>query len=123
MYKKGSLEGTFTSASVMVYYLNTPTARAGPIASRLESRVGVGQELLEVGLEPGASLRSRLESIRQTAVVVVAGGAGVAGAIALATGLDPDEGIEEGVAGVGGRANTEASALSIMLDVDGEREG
>ena len=93
----------------MVYF--HPTTRAGPTASRLESRVGVGQELLKVGLEPGASLRSRLEGIGKAAVEVVAGGAGVAGTIALATGLDPDESVEEGVAGVGRRAGAEAGAL------------
>lgn len=37
----------------------------------LESRVGVGQKLLKVGLEPGSSLRCRLESIRIAAVVIV----------------------------------------------------
>ena len=91
-------------------------------ASRSESRVGVGQELLKVGLEPGASLRSRLESIRKAAVEVVTGGAGVAGTITLATGLDPNESVEEGMAGVGRRPSAEAGALSTVSDVDGERE-
>ncbi len=121
--QEGQSRQHFSNASVMCL-LTSPTSRAGPTTrSRLESRVGVGQELLKVGLEPLASLRSRLESIRKATVVVVAGGAGVAGAIALATGLDPDEGVEEVMAGVGGRANTEAGALSTMLDVDCEREG
>jgi len=79
----------------------------------LEGRVGVGEELLEVGLEPLASLGSGLEGIRQAAVVVVAGSRGVAGAVALATGLDPDEGIKKVVAGVGSRAGTEAGALGV----------
>jgi hypothetical protein len=46
-------------------------------------------------------------------VVVVAGGAGVAGAVGLATGLDPDEGVQELVARLGGRADTEAGALGV----------
>ena len=53
---------------------------------------------------------------------VVAGGAGVAGAIALAAGLDPDESVEEGMAGVGRRAGAEAGALSTVSDVDGKGE-
>ena len=44
---------------------------------------------------------------------IVTGSRGVTGTVALATGLDPDEGILEGVASVGGRAHTEASADDI----------
>ena len=79
--------------------------------------------MLEVGLEPSTSLRSRLEGIGKAAVEVVAGGAGVAGTIALATGLDPNEGIEEGMAGVGRRASAEAGALSTMSVLWAAREG
>jgi hypothetical protein len=80
------------------------------ISNRLERRVGVGEQLLEVGLEPLAGLGGGLEGIRQAAVVVVAGSGGVAGAVALTTGLDPDEGVEQVVAGFGRGAPAEAGA-------------
>lgn len=60
---------------------------------RLERGVRVGQELLKVCLEPGTRLRSRLKGIGLAAVEVVPRRAGVAGSIALASGLDPHEGI------------------------------
>lgn len=79
----------------------------------LESRVGVPEQHLKVSLEPGASLRSGLEGVRVTAVSIVTSGAGVAGAIALSTRLDPDDGVDERVAGVGGRAHAKARVLHI----------
>lgn len=77
---------------------------------RLESGVSVLEQLLKVSLEPLTSLRGRLEGIRETAVVVIAGSRGVAGTIGLTTGLDPDEGISQRGASVGGRADTETGA-------------
>ena len=76
-------------------------------------RVGVGHELGEVSLEPGSGLRSRHKSVRKTAVGVVAGGGGVGAAVALAAGLDPDEGVLEWVTGVGAGAGAEAGALDV----------
>jgi hypothetical protein len=84
-----------------------------PRFQHLESRVGVDEELLEVSLEPATGLRGGLESIRVTAVRVVAGGGGVRGTVALATGLDPDPGIEERVGGGRAWADTETSADDI----------
>lgn len=43
-------------------------------------------------------------------MVVVASRAGVGSTVTLSTGLDPDEGVSERVAGVGGGADTEPSA-------------
>ncbi len=117
MYKK---KGKFCIHRLFI--ILSPTTRACPAGDSLESRVGVGEQLLEVGLEPLASLGGGLEGIGEAAVVVVAGSAGVAGAVALATGLDPDEGIEEAVAGVGGRARTEAGALfSVSKFCEGDK--
>lgn len=59
----------------------------GTEAAELDIRVSVGKQLLKVRLKPGAYLRSGLQSIGPTAVVVVPRGAGVAGAVALATGV------------------------------------
>lgn len=42
---------------------------------------------------------------------VVARGGGVGSTVRLARGLDPDDGVDEGVAGRGGRANTETSTF------------
>lgn len=92
---------------------NHDSFRVGCLGRLVERRVGVGEELDKVGLEPLASLRGRLEGIRQAAVGVVADGTGVAGAVALTTGLDPDKGVEQVVAGVGRRAQAEASADSV----------
>ncbi len=105
MYKKGK----FINLLRVVPHLED----ALPV--HLESRVGVGEQLDKVGLEPLASLGSGLEGIRQAAVVVVAGGAGIAGTVTLATGLDPGKGVEEGVAGVGAGANAEAGALPMAI--------
>lgn len=76
----------------------------------LESRVGVGQELLEVGLEPGTGLGGGLQGVGLPAVEVVPGGALVAGAVRLTAGLDPDEGVLELKARVGGGAEAETSS-------------
>lgn len=45
--------------------------------------------------------------------MVVAGRVGVADTVALTAGLDPDEGVDVGVAGVGGGAHTEAGAHGV----------
>lgn len=74
----------------------------------LERGVGVDEQLLKVGLEPLAGLRGRLHGIGTAAEVVVAGSRGVAGTVALATGLDPDKGVGEFEAGVGGGADAES---------------
>lgn len=88
------------------FFTSIPSAKT----TRLESRVSVLEQLLKVSLEPLASLRGRLESIRETAVEVIAGSGGVGGTVGLATGLDPDEGVGDGGAGVGGGAGAEAGA-------------
>jgi len=90
---------------------NTPTQRRP--RWRLESGVGVVDEVLEVGLVPLAGLGRGLESIRLAAEAVVAGGRAVAGAVGLATGLDPDESVGELGTGVGRGADTEAGALDV----------
>lgn len=64
-------------------------------------------------LEPGASLRSRLKGSSGTTVSVVALSTLVRGAIALTTGLDPNEGVDQLVAGVGSWANSKSSSLGI----------
>ena len=108
MYKKKKFE--VMHASVVTNALSrSPVTRA----DRLEGRVGVGKELLEVGLEPLAGLGGRLQGIRPAAVEVVASRGGVASAIALTAGLDPDKGIEQVMARVGRRASTEAGANGI----------
>lgn len=78
-----------------------------------QSWVCVGEELLEVSLEPGTGLWGGLESIRETAVVVVAWRGGVGGTVALATWLDPDKGIDETVTSGCRWCDTEASADGI----------
>lgn len=78
--------------------------------SLCQSRVCVGEQLLKVGLEPSTGLRSGLKSVRETAVKVVAARRGVGSSVALATGLDPDKGINEIVTSAGGRPDTETSA-------------
>lgn len=89
--------------------------RDGPLESPrsvrpLEGRVGVLEKLLKVGLEPRTGLGGGLEGVVLAAVVVVADGRGVRGAVALAAGLDPDEGVDERRARVGGRPRAEAGA-------------
>lgn len=83
--------------------------------TRSESRVGVGQELLEVRLEPGTGLRGGLERVGLAAVEIVTGGTLVAGAVRLAAGLDPDEGILELQARVGGGAETKTGSPGIFV--------
>jgi hypothetical protein len=80
---------------------------------RLKSRLSVLEQHLEVGLVPLASLGGGLERIRLTTVRVVAVSRGIAGTIRLATGLDPDKGVDEGVASGGRRAHTEAGAVDV----------
>lgn len=79
----------------------------------LESRVGVGQELLEVGFEPGSGLRCWLEGIRVTAVVVVPRGARVASSVALTRGLDPHKSVLKLETGARGGTGTEPGADGI----------
>lgn len=93
--------------------INILRSTDGPRDLLLERRVGILVKLREVGLEPRTSLRGGLQGRRGAAVVVVSSGARVAGAVALATRLNPYESIEEGIARVGRRAKTEASTLSI----------
>jgi len=112
-------------------------------ASRfLERRVGVDQKLLEVGLEPLTSLRSRLEGIRVAAVVVVASSRGVAGAVGFTAvpryvshvnnvlqigghlpRLDPDNCILNFKAGVAGGAHSKSGTNSVapmaLLELSG----
>lgn len=83
--------------------------------TRSESRVGVGQELLEVRLEPGTGLRGRLERVGLAAVEIVTGGTLVAGAVRLAAGLDPDEGILELQTRVGGRTETKTGSPGVFV--------
>lgn len=83
--------------------------------TRSESRVCVGQELLEVRLEPGTGLRGGLERVGLAAVEIVAGGALVAGAVRLAAGLDPDEGILELQARVGCGAETKTGSPGVFV--------
>lgn len=82
-----------------------------PCIEHLES--SVLEQLLEVGLEPGTSLRSRHQRISITAVRIVASGTRVASAITLSARLDPNERIDERIASVGRRQRTESSALDI----------
>jgi len=81
--------------------------------SCLESGLGVLDEVLKVGLVPLTGLGRGVVGIRVTAEAVVADGRGVAGAVRLATGLDPDEGIGKLGAGGGSRADTEAGSLDV----------
>lgn len=66
--------------------------------------------LVKTHLEPGSGLRSRLQGITVSTVGIVAGRGSVRGTVTFTTGLDPDEGILESIAGIGGRADTETSA-------------
>lgn len=81
--------------------------------TRLEGRLGVLEQHLEVGLVPGTGLGSGLEGVVLTAVRVVAGSRRVGGTVGLTAGLDPDEGISLAGAGAGGRADTEAGAVDV----------
>lgn len=94
-------------------YIQSPGTSSSSITyqpTSLESRVGVGQELLEVGLEPRTSLGGGLEGVGLAAVEVVPGGGRVASAVRLTAGLDPDEGILDIEARVRGGASAEASS-------------
>lgn len=84
------------------------------VCASLECRVGVRQKLLEVRLEPGASLWCRLKGISVAAVVVIPRRAGVASSIALATWLDPDKSILELKTRVGGRTGTKSLCLVLV---------
>jgi hypothetical protein len=62
---------------------------------------------------PCTSLRGWLERIVLSAERIVAGGGRVAGSVGLATGLDPDKGVDERVSGGACGAYTEAGALDV----------
>ncbi|RYP80617.1 hypothetical protein DL769_002362 [Monosporascus sp. CRB-8-3] len=79
----------------------------------LERGVGVLEQHLEVGLVPLAGLGRGLEGVGLAAEGVVAGGAGVGGAVGLAAGLAPDEGVGERGARAGRRAHAEARAVDV----------
>lgn len=64
-------------------------------------------------MEPGTGLGRGLRSVRERARRIVAGRRAVGRAVGLASGLDPDDGIDERVAGVGRRAGAEARALDV----------
>ena len=68
---------------------------------------------LEVRLEPGTSFGRGLRGVRERARRVEARRRAVGRAVGLASGLDPDDGVNERVAGVGRRAGTEAGALDV----------
>lgn len=86
---------------------------AKALLSHLEGRLGVLEQHLKVGLVPRTSLGRWLVGIRLAAERVVARGARVAGAVGLAAGLDPDEGIGELEAGAAARAEAEAGAVDV----------
>ena len=54
---------------------------------------------------------------------IVARSSGVGSSVALSAGLDPDEGVLEGVAGVGGGADAEAGADDVAPVAPGELGG
>jgi hypothetical protein len=86
-----------------------PTLKSASLT--LES--SVLEELLKVSLEPSTSLGSRHQRISVTAVSVVAGRTRVAGAVTLATRLDPNNGIDKSIARVGGRDASETGTLDV----------
>lgn len=79
----------------------------------LEARLGVAEQHLEVGLVPLAGLGRGLEGVGLAAERVVARGARVAGAVRLAAGLAPDEGVGELEARGRRRAHAEAGAVDV----------
>lgn len=74
----------------------------------LQSRVGVLDEHLKVGLVPLAGLGRRLVRILLATEGVVAGGAGVAGTVRFTSRLDPDEGVSEVRVDISSGTRTEA---------------
>lgn len=74
--------------------LHSPNDAAVLSLTRLKRRVGIGQELLKVRLEPCASLRSRSQCISIAAVEIIARGSRVARPIGLTARLHPDDGIQ-----------------------------
>jgi hypothetical protein len=80
---------------------------------RLQGGASLRDKSLEVGLEPGASLGCVRGSIRESAGRVEANRGAVRGTVALTTGLDPDDGVDERVTSVGRRASTEAGTLDV----------
>lgn len=79
----------------------------------LERGLGILEQHLEVGLVPLTGLGRGLEGIGLAAEGVVARGARVAGAVGLAAGLAPDEGVGELEARGRGRAHAEAGAVDV----------
>ena len=79
----------------------------------LERWASVGEKLHEVVLEPSTSLRSRLESIRVSAVSIVPRSAGIRCTIALATRLDPHIGVQKRVVSGSAGSETETCANDV----------
>ncbi len=87
-----------------------------------EGGLGVLEQHLKVGLVPGTSLRSRLESIIVTTERIVSVGSGIASTVRLSTGLDPDESIDEGVTGASRGSDTEPGSVDIAPVTPGGAE-
>lgn len=68
---------------------------------------------MDIYLEPGTGLRSRLESSFGTAVGIVAFSAGIRSAIALTTRLYPNEGVDQLIASLCAWAGTKAGSLGV----------
>lgn len=97
-----------------LYSGNSTVPSTRQAVTRLQGRVGVGEKHLKVLLEPLSGLgRVAHGAVVRAAEVVEAGGGRVGDAIALAAGLDPDEGVRELRPGVGRRAPAEADALLV----------
>ena len=79
----------------------------------LQRGVRLGDEGLEVRLEPGTGLGRGLRGVGERARRVVARRRRVRGTVGLASGLDPDDRVDERVARVRRRADTEAGALDV----------
>jgi hypothetical protein len=82
-------------------------------ADHLERWLSVLEHHLEVCLAPLTSFGRGLESVALAAEGVVADSGCVAGAVRLASGLAPDEGIDVRVTSVSGGANTKACSVDV----------
>jgi hypothetical protein len=93
--------------------LNSPPTYASiftcSLSCNLECRVGIGEKLLEIGLEPCACFWGRFESIRKTAMRIVSGSSGVGSSITFASRLDPNVCVQQWVVGDRAGSSTEAS--------------
>lgn len=79
----------------------------------LDGRAGIFNEHLKVGLVPLAGLWRRLEGIGLATEFVKANGAGVAGAVRLATRFNPDKSVGPFRVNIGSRARAETSIDNI----------